>query len=101
MVFAIKMFFMLLTLPSIILSGFVFSKMWEYFVVPLGVQSIGVWWATGLLYTISFCCKTKELEIDDEDDISALLLKEAKELAIVTISPLVIWAIGAFIHAVM
>jgi len=37
-----------------ILRGVVFSQMWGWFVVPFGVQEIGIAWALGLSLMISF-----------------------------------------------
>jgi hypothetical protein len=40
--------FFLLTLPlQILANGFVISKLWEWFIVPLGVQNITIAWALG------------------------------------------------------
>lgn len=41
-----------LWLPLVLLQGFVFAKLWLWFVVPLGVRALGVWHACGLLLLV-------------------------------------------------
>ena len=38
---------------SIIISGIVVSKMWNWFIVPLGVSPIGFWLAAGISMMVS------------------------------------------------
>ena len=40
-------------IASVITNGIVVSCMWNWFIVPLGVSTIGFWLATGISMTVS------------------------------------------------
>jgi hypothetical protein len=53
----VKIAFWVSAIPAQILSGFCFTKIWLWFIVPLGVPEIGIAHAIGLMIFIS-CFKT-------------------------------------------
>lgn len=45
---------LLLAIPAWIYSGYIFSELWGWFIVPLGVKAIGTAHAMGLSIAVSF-----------------------------------------------
>ena len=74
-------------IPLAIWGGFVFSKLWEWFVVPLGLQPLGVAHAVGLMAT----GKMLRAKADDRMVDYAYLAEAAKSGAV---APLAILIIG-------
>lgn len=78
-----------------LLGGLVFKDLWSWFVVPLGVRPITVFWACGLLLIIGFA-KTglKPAITSDDDDPSAGLIAAVSNNIIFVIVYLLSWAVG-------
>ena len=83
---------LLLIVPSALLNGFVLSKLWGYFVVPLGVMQIGVAHAIGIAMIASFV-RSRYRKPDSTD------LPE--KMALCIIEPLYIWGVAAIVHGFM
>lgn len=56
----------ILFLPFAAWAGFVVSVLWGWFVVPLGVASIGVWQAAGIVVLVSFLVFDGTIPRDNE-----------------------------------
>ena len=80
------------------LRGFVISRLWEWFAVPLGVVPIGICWAIGLgiivgMYTPSHRIRKRKNETNSEF--------YGRMLAKGLVATLVPWGMGWFIHWLM
>lgn len=50
----VKIAFWISAIPTMILSGFCFSKIWLWFIVPLGVPAVGIAHAMGLMMIVAY-----------------------------------------------
>ncbi len=66
---AVSMLGLLLLVPLALWAGFVFSKLWLWFLVPLGVHPIGAWTGTGLYLMGRYVSSSKGRVMDEEDFI--------------------------------
>lgn len=64
---AVAMFALILVVPMALWAGFVFSRLWFWFIVPLGVQPIGAWTGAGLYLMGRYLCSSQR-PVDGEDD---------------------------------
>lgn len=64
---AVAMFALLMLVPLALWAGFVFAKLWFWFLVPLGVQPIGAWTGTGLHLMGRYLCASHR-PVEGEDD---------------------------------
>lgn len=83
-------------LPCIIWSGFVFSNLWMWFVVPLGVIEIGTMHSAGFMLICRWLTRRGVLT-----NQSTTLEHVMKRLGFATAAPLSAWALGAILHAFM
>jgi len=61
---------LLLFVPAIAWGGFVVMKLWNWFVAPLGVTTLTLWWAVGLDVLASFVVfKTRDREIPEAEQV--------------------------------
>jgi multisubunit Na+/H+ antiporter MnhB subunit len=81
---------MALLVPSVILRGFVFSYLWQWFVVPLGAHSISISLAVGLALIVSY------LTHQDQSGLARVKQDNPVGRAIgkMMFTPLFIWFIG-------
>ena len=84
------MIFVMLPL-SILLRAFVLVQLWHWFVVPLGVVSIGMAHAYGLAALVSLLNPQK---IDKYDEEEGVLRGAIKATIISLLLPLIIWFVG-------
>lgn len=55
---AIKLIVVVVTvMPILMLGGWVTVKLWDWFVVPLGVTPLSLWWAVGINILAGHVCK--------------------------------------------
>lgn len=88
---------LLVVLPvHVVWSGFVLSVLWGYFIVPIGAAPIATAHAAGLLALVHFL-RPHERSDDGESMFDALV----RTIPRVTLRPLVLWGIGAVLHAWM
>lgn len=59
--------YMLLFIPAAALQGWCLSLMWLWFIVPLGVKPLTVWWAVGVSLTIQLFKPTTTFTNDQND----------------------------------
>lgn len=85
-----KMFILCVALIGLFWSSFVATTLWGWFMVPLGVPSIGYWHAVGILSLISVLMGSRGLTYRSMQD------KEAKiyEIFIVAIIPAISLLVG-------
>jgi hypothetical protein len=81
---------LLFILPLGVWEGWVVSQLWSWFVVPLGVQQLGIWHAAGLSTLVTVPLATYK----PDPDIKAMLWFAAY-------APLVAYGVGAIYHAFM
>jgi hypothetical protein len=55
---------LLFSIPLCAYWGWIFSILWSYFVVPLGVPAIGSWHAAGLMLLVGLLKGSKPSETD-------------------------------------
>jgi hypothetical protein len=85
-----------LALPMAAWSGFVISKLWGWFLVPVGVVSIGVWEGAGLSLLIHLLTMDTTISRDSEKS-AAERLGVAMSYGLIT--PAFFLAFGALYHA--
>lgn len=73
--------------------AFVLAKLWGYFLVPLGLMTLGVWHAWGIFLLVSMFTYKHNISREKNNFMEAL------------ISPIILtlatWGIGALIHLQM
>jgi hypothetical protein len=58
-------------------TGFIFSCLWEWFFVPLGLSNIGIAWSIGICATVHLCTlSTKTREPYSVEEIVKTVLNE-------------------------
>lgn len=87
---------MALLLPAAAWYGFVVSRLWGWFVVPLGAPRIGVWFAAGL-YTLARFVTQDTRAVTEEDD-RTLGQKLGRAIAVVIIFPALTLLFGFIYH---
>ena len=85
-----------LHIPAAMLRGVVFSSLWLWFVVPLGVHPIGIAAAIGLSMTVNLV--TNDPFVKRDDELKGLSGAFARPIFSVLIS-LISWGIGAIVAA--
>lgn len=66
---------------AVALNGFMLSYMWEWFVVPLGVRSIGVVQAVGIAITVSILTyEGHDSNGESTDALTKVLIRVAAKL---------------------
>lgn len=88
-----------LDIPTVMLRGFVLSRLWQWFIAPLGVAQIGIAQAIGISILVGLLAKDGKPKDDDED--TPALGKACVALLVATFASLVSWGLGAFIHGFM
>jgi hypothetical protein len=67
----------ILGIASLVWSGFVISKLWGWFLVPLGVVSIGIFWGSGIHLTaralIGYGSADLSVAVEESDDLEKTL----------------------------
>jgi len=59
---------LVLFIPAVVWGGFVMMKLWNWFVAPLGVTTLTLWWAVGLDVLVSFVVfKTPDREVPEAE----------------------------------
>jgi len=84
----------LATIPITILKAFVMTKIWSWFIIPLGFPQIGIWHACGILTIISFI----SLKWRDDDDTEIQMLNK---IIYVIINSLVAWGFAYIFYLLM
>jgi hypothetical protein len=75
--------------PIVVLRGFVLSRLWGWFIVPLGLPSIGIAQACGIALILGFLSYSKSTTTKDnyvERTVEAF------------VSALACWGFGAIVH---
>lgn len=82
-----------------VMSGWVLSVMWGWFVVPFGVPPIGIAWAIGISLVVGYMTYQSDavVKTDDEDRVQTVV----NLVALAVLRPLLALAIGAIVHAFM
>jgi uncharacterized membrane protein len=93
---AIFLLLLLLALPSSLWCGFVLTRLWTWFVMPLGVPAVEIWQAAGIALLVSWL--TKQQQPEDKAPASE---RAVKAIATAALTPLLVWAVGAIFHALM
>lgn len=88
-----------LILPQTAWSGYVLTILWSWFVVPLGVTSIGLWHAAGLMLLVGWMTKAPSSTDDSAKKTSSEKFKTALAMAIIV--PSLALAVSAIFHALM
>lgn len=87
--------FTLLILPiSVVINGLLLKVLWGWFVVPLGIQAIGIAHALGLATVCHLLVGTR-YKADDTKATWGYMIGH------VFLRPLIIWGIAAIYHAFM
>lgn len=97
---AILLFLILMAagIASSALSGFVISRLWAWFVAPLGIAQIGVVQAMGLsLVVYMLTMGIPRREVDSKTWYGRML----GSLSFHTVGALLTWGFGALYHAFM
>ncbi len=84
----------LLTLPFAAWYGFVLSKLWAWFIVPLGVPRLVLWQAAGI-YLLARFLTTDTNAQKDREPIEVL----ARGIAFGVLTPAMTLGCGAIYHA--
>ena len=98
LLFAVLAFALLL--PSAAWSGFVLTRLWVWFVVPLGVAPITVWQAAGLFAVATWMSGAHSDSSDNDKDKPASLAFMTAAMKAVFV-PLIIWGVCAIYHSLM
>jgi hypothetical protein len=88
---------LLMVVPLSMWHGFVLTKVWAWFVVPLGVVPIGMWHACGLVLLIGWLTKDGTQSGEGKSQSERLLEVLGKGI----LAPLIALGIGAAYHAGM
>lgn len=87
----------LLLMPlSIVWKGFVLTKLWAWFVVPLGLPEIGIANAYGICLLLVLFTVTKK-----PDSENVTMERFASSAFFALFLPLATWGLGAAVHAFM
>lgn len=91
-----------LLVPLAAWEGWVLKTLWTWFVVPLGVPSLGLWHAVALAMMVSWLADSSawHASLRNDDDRDALARFWARLKALV-VCPLFALAMGALCHACM
>jgi hypothetical protein len=90
---------MVLIPVAVIWQGFVLSKLWEWFLVPLGVHGIGVTQAIGVMVLVGLCAhQSKNIKEEWEKDIEQV---SVQFLVYELLNPLLLLVIGWISHLCM
>lgn len=81
---------------TLLLRAFVLCRLWAWFVVPLGVTSIGMAHAYGLTIIVGMLREYRSQSGDEKRDTPTVVLTSLLTGIFV---PLLAWAIGAAVHA--
>jgi len=84
---------LLVLVPLMVFGGFVWSKLWAWFVSPLGMPEVGVAQAMGLMMVIAAPVASHIVE-----DKNPRHTERSLRFAILW---LLIWVVGAVIHSFM
>jgi len=77
---------------------FVFVKLWTWFIVPLGLPTIGYWHAFGLG---TFHLLIRSYRIDNKNDGYSKRERDYYKLAIAWMAPIFAVVLGALAHSFM
>lgn len=89
-----------LAVPTALFNGWMLTFMWGWFIVPLGVQMIGVAHAWGLLLTAGFftmSCKTSKDSDDDETALANSFIRLISSM----VACALLTGFGAMVHSFM
>ena len=87
-------FLLLLSIPASILQGFVISKLWFWFIAPLGIVNIGIAQAIGISLIVSLLTTHVDMARDPDMKGWPMLIGQVAGL-------LFIWGFGAIVHMFM
>lgn len=73
--------------------AFVLTKLWGYFLVPLGLMEVGIWHAWGLSLLVTLFTYQQPSNSEKTNFVSALINP--------VLLSLIAWGIGALIHGQM
>lgn len=97
--FAMGCGLVILMIPlGILLKGFVLCQMWAWFMVPLGVVSIGQAHAYGLATMTALFVAHSSSSNDDDKSVGYMVLKSLTSLILL---PLLVWFVGWICHMYM
>lgn len=94
------MVLVVLDIPVLVFAGYVFSQLWLWFVVPLGVSPIGISHAIGLGVVFTFLTRRIKKE-DPDEEVEGWFWQGISALFQSFLAALVAWGLGAIIHAFM
>jgi len=90
--------FFLLLIVSVTVRGFVFSELWGWFVVPLGVTDLSVGHAIGLAMIVSYLTYQADARSEKFERQAFQELVGAAFVRVIS-SGMMFWGIGWIIHS--
>ena len=85
-----------LDVPTVMFRGFVLSRFWHWFVVPLGVREIGIALAIGIAMLVSLVTRNP-FAAERDDDEQGPIEKGFSRLIAVNAATLFSWGLGAIV----
>ena len=81
-----------------VFRAYVLTQLWAWFIVPLGLEQIGLWHAWGLAMIIGmFTVKASDYKSDEKKDMTEKIGLFISPV----ITTLVVWGIGSIVHSMM
>lgn len=84
----------LFSIPAIIFEGFVLSQLWQWFITPLGVVSIGIAQGIGIALLVGLL--TSKVNAATNPEMTGWMLAISQIVAF-----LFVWGFGAIVHLFM
>lgn len=91
----LAIFTLLMQIPMVMLRGFVLSKLWLWFLVPLGVPAIGVALAIGIIVLVNLLTSDPNAAKDDDDKEPGAQI--VGRMVTSVMMSLMAWGIGAIV----
>ena len=79
----------ILALPVIVWEGFVASKIWSMFLVPLGLPDVGVLQAAGIVVLVAWMTGAVSVDLNKLDELAFQAVAE----------PLIMWIMCIALHS--
>lgn len=84
-----------LDIPNALLRGFVLSRLWHWFMVPLGVREVGIALAIGISLLVGLIARNPYAAESDEDE-APMTKAVTRQFGNVLVS-LIAWGFGAIV----
>lgn len=86
---------LVLTAATMFLAAFVVTQLWGWFISPLGVATINLWWAFGICLTVRVVAGIRQPKDPDDEKktVSDIFTGQIAEI----IGVLLVWGAGALV----